>query len=311
MGPALVSRPSSAQTYRPPELLQDIRLLDLLELTGSSLRAAALLNLSQSTVSRRSRFIATELALELRSATGSGALRFGDGPCLRLLRRAAKRHRLDAGVGRIASDGWLAGSLQNVPQVLAVPTCFRPLAQWQQLVRGHVLDGALVSGQELRQQIPDLPTAAMGPNAWPWQGCMLVPLNTTPLRLVRRQVANGHSRSRQRWGTVLMPSLQSHGALAALVRQQQLYPKHLANGNQSPQGWANDLRATADLALVTSHWGQQLQACGVDLETMVLPQPLELERWLLVHRRDWHKHSALEAMTSSLCNALNTESQEI
>ncbi|NBQ21823.1 MAG: hypothetical protein EBU30_09280, partial [Synechococcaceae bacterium WB6_3B_236] len=104
---------------------------------------------------------------------------------------------------------------------------------------------------------------------------------------------------------------QSHGALAALVRQQQLYPKHLANGNQSPQGWANALVSTADLALVTSHWGQQIQGFGVDLETMVLPQPLELERWLLVHRRDWHKHSALEAMTSSLCNALNTESQEI
>ena len=47
------ARPRHAHTYRLPELLADIRLLDLLELSGSTRQASQWLQLSQPSVSRR------------------------------------------------------------------------------------------------------------------------------------------------------------------------------------------------------------------------------------------------------------------
>ena len=55
--------------YETPALLADIELLDLLELSGSTVETAHLLNLSQPTVSRRRRQLGAELALELAGAT--------------------------------------------------------------------------------------------------------------------------------------------------------------------------------------------------------------------------------------------------
>lgn len=56
--------PRSTRPYRVPDLLQDIRLLDLLELSGTTVQASALLNLSQPTVSRRYRLLAKDFGLQ-------------------------------------------------------------------------------------------------------------------------------------------------------------------------------------------------------------------------------------------------------
>ena len=53
MDSPLPAVPSPAHRYRLPALLQDIRLLDLLELSGTTLEASRLLQLSQPTISRR------------------------------------------------------------------------------------------------------------------------------------------------------------------------------------------------------------------------------------------------------------------
>jgi hypothetical protein len=65
-----------------------------------------------------------------------------------LLRRAAKRHRLDAGVWRLGGDGWCVDPGLVDATTLVPPQRFVPLQQWQ----------ALVSGHELPDEEPDLLT---------------------------------------------------------------------------------------------------------------------------------------------------------
>ena len=287
--------------YETPALLADIELLDLLELSGSTVETAHLLNLSQPTVSRRRRQLGAELALELAGATRQeGGMRFGDSSCLRLLRRAAKRHRLDGGVWRLAGDGWqiIAPPAAALPTsaLLPIPPRFRSLERWQQLVRCHVLDGALISGQEVRQKLPDLPAIGdlQGATAtWPWLGCVLVPLGTSPLQLVYR---SGEAPDRVGIGPgarVLMPALEFCGGLAQALRQQQLRPLHLSPSRHQPQDWLAVLGHQAETALVTPEWHQTLLGWGAELATIPLPRPIQLEHWLLVHRRDWSKQPGL------------------
>ncbi|MEB3264585.1 MAG: hypothetical protein VKJ66_09460, partial [Synechococcus sp.] len=79
------ARSAPADGYRPPALLQDIRLLDLLELSGTSLEASRLLKLSQPTVSRRYRALAADFALVQQRRCLSGCV-YGTTPALRWLR---------------------------------------------------------------------------------------------------------------------------------------------------------------------------------------------------------------------------------
>ena len=129
--------------YRTPNALSDVRVLDLIELSGSTVHAAPLLNLSQPSVSRKRRRMAAELEL-----VPTTHLRQGDGACLRLLRRAAKRHRLDAGVWRLGGDGWCVDPGLVDATTLVPPQRFAPLQQCQVLVSGH----------ELPDEEPDLLT---------------------------------------------------------------------------------------------------------------------------------------------------------
>ena len=57
--------PSLAQAhhYRLPELLHDIRLLDLLELCGTTVQTSRHLQLSQPTISRRYRLLSEDFGL--------------------------------------------------------------------------------------------------------------------------------------------------------------------------------------------------------------------------------------------------------
>jgi hypothetical protein len=69
--------------YRIPSALRDLVLVDMLELTGSTVGAAQLLNISQPSVSRRYRRIVTELGLERRRSDRAPGRRYGDADRLR------------------------------------------------------------------------------------------------------------------------------------------------------------------------------------------------------------------------------------
>jgi DNA-binding transcriptional LysR family regulator len=140
--------PRAAQQYRLPELLSDIRLLDLLELSGTTVRASQLLNLSQPTVSRRYRSLAHDFGL-VRDTRSLKRCRFGSNTAMRLLRLGSRAHRLAAGVARIGTDVLHHHLLAGCDWLLPTPVRFRTMEAGAELVRQGVLDGALVSGLEL------------------------------------------------------------------------------------------------------------------------------------------------------------------
>jgi len=148
-----LSRP--VDTYRIPGLLQDIRLLDLLELSGSTVQASRLLNLSQPTVSRRYRVLAQDFGLKQEPRDLKRCC-YGSTEAMRWLRLGCRAHRLAAGVARIGADLMHQPLLAGGAGLLPVPVRFRSIHSWATLVREGVLDGALVSGLELtfaRQQL--------------------------------------------------------------------------------------------------------------------------------------------------------------
>lgn len=262
-----------------------------MELCGSGARAVPLLNLSQPTVSRRRRKLQQDLGL-----TDSTNLRQGDSACLRLLRRAAKRHRLEAGVWRMGGDGWCFDPGVADEQVLPTPPRFAALQDWQALVEGHVLDCAVVSGHELRLVEPALSADQYHPV--PWRNSIAVPLLQLPLLLLgsaERQHSALTPQPVRAWSTVLMPPLEMCGGLAMALRQQQLRPIHLSAEQHDRRHWLEALNNSAELALASPLWHRQLQACSaLPLTVQPLPRPLTLDLWLLVHRRDWGKQPELE-----------------
>lgn len=128
--------PSLAQAhhYRLPELLHDIRLLDLLELCGTTVQASRLLQLSQPTISRRYRLLSEDFGLvrDRRQLWGCG---YGTSAAMRLLRLGCRAHRLAAGVARIGSDLLHHPLLAGCPWLLPTPQRFRAAANWLELVR--------------------------------------------------------------------------------------------------------------------------------------------------------------------------------
>lgn len=271
-------------TYRTPTALRDVRVLDLIELSGSTLRAAPLLNLSQPAVSRRRRRLAAELGL-----VSTSQLRQGDGACLRLLRRAAKRHRLDAGVWRLGGDGWCLNPGLVDEATLVPPQRFAPLQQWQALVAAHVLDGVLVSGHELPHEDRDQV----------WLGnCVALPLLPLPLLLLGlAEQEQPLPAEVEPWTKVLMPPLDCCGGLATVLRQQQLLPLHLRAVQHDPSAWLAAMEHEGALALATPLWQRRLQRHSEKrLHPVALAKPLDLEVWLVVHRRDWAKQPNLKMM---------------
>ena len=162
---------AQAHPYRLPKLLEDIRLLDLLELSGTTVRTSRLMQLSQPTISRRYRSLAADFGLvrDRRQLWGCG---YGTSASMRLLRLGCRAHRLAAGKARIGSDLLHHPLLAGCPWLLPTPQRFRAAAYWLELVRQGVLDGALISGLELE--------AAAGLND---QELELLPLGELPLAL--------------------------------------------------------------------------------------------------------------------------------
>jgi hypothetical protein len=133
--------------YQIPTVLQDLVLVDMLEITGSTVAAAQYLHISQPTVSRRYRALAEDLGLR-RIRKGLPGTRFGDSPCLQLLRKGANLHRWQQGVLRIAAAPshrhWV--NQQARVEWLDLP----PISpeHWSCLLRRELLDALLLPASE-------------------------------------------------------------------------------------------------------------------------------------------------------------------
>lgn len=169
------------ETYRVPTVLRDLQLVDLLELTGSTTASAAQIGLSQASVSRRYRALATELGLQ-RLANEPIGKRYGHTPWLQLLRRGINSHRLAWGVLRIGGTDQDAAMWKGQLGVEWVTLGRRQQQHWKPLLQLELLDA--VALQELPQDAVagDLPYRALsGPHGW--LACRLEPV---VLRLAER-----------------------------------------------------------------------------------------------------------------------------
>ena len=240
--------PSLAQAhhYRLPELLHDIRLLDLLELCGTTVQTSRLLQLSQPTISRRYRLLSEDFGLvrDRRQLWGCG---YGTSAAMRLLRLGCRAHRLAAGVARIGSDLLHHPLLAGCPWLLPTPQRFRAAANWLELVRQGVLDGALISGLELDE--------AEGLNR---QELELLRLGELPLALafcpdapVLVGAAPGRPAPGGRVAEVLVPDRGVAPGLRRLLRELGLPLRSGGNSLQTPDDWISRIQGSA-LALVVA-----------------------------------------------------------
>jgi hypothetical protein len=134
-------------------MLLNLQVLDLMEISGSQIRAAESLAMHQSTVSRSYRELAEQFHLQ-PARKPHKVCRWGVSSSLRLLRLACRAHRLEDGRLRLASDALHQPLLEGVPGVLQVPPCFHAAADWAALVRQGVIDGAIVSSLCNSQPLP-------------------------------------------------------------------------------------------------------------------------------------------------------------
>ncbi|MEA5424052.1 LysR family transcriptional regulator [Synechococcus sp. CCY9202] len=143
----MLSRPLNGYLYRTPDLLRDLLLLDILELTGSTTAAARALSLSQPTVSRRYRTLARDLGL-VRQPRQQPGRRYGDSICLRLLRKGMTLHRWQAGVLRIGGRPEHAQRVAGYSWLHWVGLQGKTLRAAPELIRQDLLDGLLLTQQE-------------------------------------------------------------------------------------------------------------------------------------------------------------------
>ena len=289
--------PSLAQAhhYRLPELLHDIRLLDLLELCGTTVQTSRLLQLSQPTISRRYRILSEDFGLvrDRRQLWGCG---YGTSAAMRLLRLGCRAHRLGAGVARIGSDLLHHPLLAGCPWLLPTPQRFRAAANWLELVRQGVLDGALISGLELDE--------AEGLNR---QELELLRLGELPLALAfcpKAPVLVGSAPGRPapggRVAEVLVPDRGVAPGLRRLLRELGLPLRSGGNSLQTPDDWIGRIQGS-DLALVVADREADTWAC---LQRWPLGQGPRASRphspvWLALPA-DWQEHRVLRHTAEEL-----------
>jgi hypothetical protein len=267
--------PSLAQAthYRLPELLHDIRLLDLLELCGTTVQTSRLLQLSQPTISRRYRILSEDFSLvrDRRQLWGCG---YGTSASMRLLRLGCRAHRLAAGVARIGSDLLHHPLLAGCPWLLPTPQRFRAAANWLELVRQGVLDGALLSGLELEE--------APGINR---QELELLPLEELPLALgfcPEAPVLVGAVPE------VLVPDRGVAPGLRRLLRELGLTLRSGGNSLQTPDDWIRRIHGSS-LALVVADREADTWA---SLRCGPLASRPQIPVWLALPA-DWQEHPVL------------------
>ena len=279
------SRPPSlvqAPPYRLPKLLEDIRLLDLLELCGTTVRTSRLMQLSQPTISRRYRSLAADFGLvrDRRQLWGCG---YGTSASMRLLRLGCRAHRLAAGKARIGSDLLHHPLLAGCPWLLPTPQRFRAAANWLELVRQGVLDGALISGLELE--------AAPGLND---QELELLPLGELPLALAFCPEAPGLVSGGQ-VSEVLVPDRGVAPGLWRLLQELGLSLRNGGNSLQTPDDWIGRIQGST-LALVVADREADTWAA---LQRWPLASGPHSPVWLVLPA-DWQQHPVLRHTAQEL-----------
>lgn len=274
--------PSLAQAtrYRLPEMLHDIHLLDLLELCGTTVQTSRLLWCSQPTISRRYRTLSEDFGL-VRDRRQLWGCSYGTSAAMRMLRLGCRAHRLSAGVARIGSDLLHQPLLAGCPWLLPTPQRFRAAANWLELVRQGVLDGAMVSGLELEE--------SEGVNR---QELELLPLGELPLALAigpekRRLV--GVMRE------VLVPDRSVAPGLRKLLRQLGLPLRSGGNSLQNPEDWIDRIQGSA-LALVVADREADTWAT---LQRLPLAFNPHSPVWLALPA-DWQEHRVLRHTAEEL-----------
>jgi hypothetical protein len=269
---AVVPRP--AHRYRLPALLQDICLLDLLEISGTTLEAGRVCGLSQPTVSRRSRLLADDFNLQVNRRRQLGC-RYGTSTAMRLLRLGCRAHRFSAGVARLGADVILQPLLAGCSWLLPAPPRFRPLDGWLELVRQGVLDGALVSGLEFQGDAPPLASELE-----------FVPLGAVSLDLA---VSGRHPHPNGDQPEVLVPNRAVAEGLQRALLQRGFSLKTAGNACHTPAQWLARLQQ-AGLAMpfpqvAPADWWQPLTR---------LPQsaPISVPLWLVLPE-GWRRQAVL------------------
>ncbi|MEY3929436.1 MAG: hypothetical protein RLZZ516_1146 [Cyanobacteriota bacterium] len=264
-----------ARDYRTPELLQDIRLLDLLELSGTTVKAGALLNLSQPTVSRRYRKLAEEFALE-RQPRQRKTCRYGSTDAMRWLRLGYRAHRLAAGVARIGADLMHQPLLAGMDWLLTAPPRFRSIDTWVELVSQGVLDGAIVSGLEFQ-----------GADVTESRDVDLLRLGRLPLTLMTAAHHAPHCGTTP--PAVLVPDRCVAQGLWSCLSPLGLQLRTAGPTCQNATDWLARLNrsplAMPMPELSATSWGQPLQQ-------LPLPEPVDLPTWLVLPI-EWRQHPTL------------------
>lgn len=276
-------------SYRVPPLLAGIDLVDLLELCGSTTATAAALGLSQPTVSRRYRSLASDLGLRRWGQSGPQQLLYGDTTCLRLLRRACQWHRLEAGVLRLAANPWQGVLLEGLPGDSRLPLRFRQPAGWRRLLEAAIIDAAVLSSHDLNLLHPELLT---GPEAAViWGVGRLLPLGHWPLGLL---LPTTNPLPPERQGEVLLPSEAAVPGMADFVRRRGWRCLHPGQRCQTPAEWANWLQQEQRPALASVGWAHRLAPLLPDWRWWRCPDDGQEQLWLLLHP-DLRRHHPLLA----------------
>jgi len=161
--------------YAPPDPLEAVHILDLLELTGSQIKAGQALALHQSTVCRSVKMLSEQFRLQ--SQRGARVCRYGSNDSLHYLRLSYRAHRLMEGQLRVATDPLHQSLLSEIGNVQTVPARFRAAEDWAQLVALGLIDGAIVPSYA-----QGTPEALESPPHW--AGLVSVPLGRLALQLV-------------------------------------------------------------------------------------------------------------------------------
>jgi hypothetical protein len=283
--------PRQAEPYRVPALLQDIRLLDLLELSGSTVQASELLSLSQPTVSRRYRSLAQDFDLE-RNLRQHQRCRYGTSDTMRWLRMGCRAHRLAAGFARIGTDLLHAPLLAGIKGLLPTPVRYRSIHTWAALVRDGVVDAALVSGLEI----------AAARSQLDWSELQWLELGAMPLALARPP---GEAMDPTDLPPVLVPPRALAPGLHRALRHQGLSLRTTGNSCTTAEHWECKAATQGWAIPVVSHptgWHEQPLPTAMQAVIGVL---LPAERSTATQL-----HLLLEAPSRSIsatCSALSQE----
>jgi hypothetical protein len=134
--------PHAPAHYRVPGPLRDLVLVDLLELTGSTVATAEALAMSQPSVSRRYRGVARELGL-VRNKQKPVGRRFSDTAWMAQLRRGVNHHRLACGVLRIGGSAECAEALMGCAWADWVALGHQQREHWPLLLQMELLDAVV------------------------------------------------------------------------------------------------------------------------------------------------------------------------